>query len=281
MPPGSAGDTSVASPVLIDAHAHFWEGYDLERFLDAAWRNLESAARGLGLADPVAHALLLMDAEPQGLFQRVAEGKASDVCAWILEATDEAGSLRASRGEAEGEGEPLLLVQGRQVVTAEGLELLAAPCPTVLPSRLSVDETLAAVSEARAVPILPWGFGKWWGARGRLVASILESRRPSELLIGDNGGRARLAWKPRLLTLAAQRGFLILRGSDPLPIAGDDRRAGSFGSLLHGHIDSGRPAESVRQLLGHLGTQPRQFGSGAALSTFFSNQVRVRIGGSR
>jgi len=219
-----------------------------------------------------------MDADPGGLFQRFSGGDLFDTSPWSLEATDEKESLWASRSGPEAVHATVLLIQGRQVVTGEGLELLAAPCAAELPERLSLGETLAAAREARAVPILPWGFGKWWGARGQKVAAALESHHPSELLIGDNGGRARLAWKPRLLTMAAQRGFAILRGSDPLPISGDDQRVGSFGSLLRGHLGSDRPAESVRQLLGHIAVQPRPFGRGANLSSFFSNQLRVRLG---
>ncbi len=270
----------MAPASLIDTHVHFYDCFEVAAFVDAASRNFDRAERELGLdpsAEPATRAarvLLVMETGGRSLIARLEQTRdAVTAAGWHLEATAEAGS----RVLRHAERAPLSVVEGRQVVTAEDLEVLAAPCDSELASGLDLDRTLAAAARRQAIPILPWGFGKWLGRRGRRVAALLDSRPPGRVLLADNGGRLAYSWKPRLLTLAAQRGFPVVRGSDPLPIAADGDRVGSAGSLLRGAFDRTRPAAAVRRLLADLRDPPRSFGRGVGPVVFLANQIRMQL----
>ena len=76
---------------------------------------------------------------------------------------DEAESLTASSKS----GQDLSIVAGRQIVTAENLEILALGFDAGLDDGLPIDEVILAVQAAGALCVLPWGFGKWTGKRGQ------------------------------------------------------------------------------------------------------------------
>jgi len=52
-----------------------------------------------------------------------------------------------------------------------------------------------------------------------------------------------------LLALGRRRGFKVLAGSDPLPLAGEERRIGRYGVRVRAEFDPEAPAESVRRML--------------------------------
>ena len=87
-----------------------------------------------------------------------------------------------------GRGWPLFVIAGRQIVTAEKIEVLA------LGTRAMVDDgaPLASVLEwcrrNGAFAVLPWGVGKWMGRRRRIVLDILKRCDPTRVALGDNGG---------------------------------------------------------------------------------------------
>lgn len=280
MAPGGSSGAPVAPAALIDTHVHFHDCFDLVEFLAAAATNLERRQEELGLApagddaEPPAWVLLVMETDDRSLSSRLSDGaERLEEAGWQCGPTAEPGTATLRSGG----GPPLHIVEGRQVVTAERLEVLATPCSDALASGLSLGETLRAARRSEAVAILPWGFGKWTGRRGRIVRALLESPRRDGLLLGDNGGRLELGVKPRLLTLGAQRGFPVVRGSDPLPIASQVRRVGSSGSLLRGPFDPDRPATSVRALLGDLRRPPRAFGRGPGPISFVLHQAWMQL----
>ncbi|MDP2988947.1 MAG: hypothetical protein Q8O57_00070, partial [Kiritimatiellota bacterium] len=41
----------------------------------------------------------------------------------------------------------------------------------------------------------------------------------------------------------------VIPGSDPLPLAGEERYAGTYGFIYQGAFDASRPAASIRQIL--------------------------------
>jgi hypothetical protein len=136
---------------------------------------------------------------------------------------------------------------------------------------------LDAIRAAGAIPVLPWGVGKWLGARGRIVADVLRSSPPRSVCIGDNGGRWRALPAPLQFALAAQRGIVILPGSDPLPLAHDVRRVCSYVCTLEGAIDPGAPGRSIIESLAGLALSPAPRGSRVGLVTFVRNQVALRL----
>jgi hypothetical protein len=204
-------------------------------------------------------------------FAARAGGAARD--GWSFRATAEAESLLACR---DG-GAVLGLVAGRQIVTAEGLEVQALGTMVTFPDGEGLDATLDRVRAAGAVAVLPWGFGKWSGRRGALVEARIREGGAGDLFLGDNGGRLAAGPRPRLLDLAESRGLVVLPGSDPLPIPGQERRVASFGFVLDGPVDADRPAESLKAGLRGLAASPRAYGRATGLAPFVRNQIFMQL----
>lgn len=246
---------------LVDAHVHVHPCFPLESFLDGALANVRRVGGTLGC--------LLFAEMAGGRWFRDARGV---VGAWSLAPTGEKESLVARRST----GETLIFVEGRQIAARERLEVLALGRDMDIPDGLSLDETLVRVRESGALPVLPWGFGKWSGRRGALVAAMLD-RPGGELYLGDNSNRLRLAGVPRLLREARERGLIVLPGSDPLPFPSHARRAGSFGFVLEGTLDPLRPAEDLLRKIRALREQPRTYGRGETLPRFLRDQASLQL----
>lgn len=241
--------------MLVDAHVHVHSCFSAEALFDGALRNFRRAASDLGHSEAVG---CLMLAEMAGAH-------------WFRRARQEdESSLLVERGT-----ERLVVVAGRQIVTRERLEVLALGRDADIPDGLPLSEALLRVRESGALPVLPWGFGKWWGRRGALVEETI-ARNEGELYLGDNSGRLRLAGMPRLLREARERGLIVLPGTDPLPFPDQAGRAGSFGFVLEGPLDLRRPAEDLLRRVRTLREQPRTYGRGETLPGFLRNQASLQ-----
>jgi hypothetical protein len=268
--PAAPRPDPLAGTFLIDAHVHCHAGTAPAAFLDHAARNLASAARGEGLA-PAAGWLLFTEMAGDHAFAALRAG-AGELPGWRLEPTFEAVSLLA-----HGAGDfPLVLVAGRQIVTAEGLEVLALAAPGPFADGQELAATVAAVRAAGGQAVLPWGFGKWWGARGKALTTFLEGAAPGAVFLGDNRGRPALAAPPRPFALAADRGILSLPGSDPLPLAAERDAVGRYGFVIEGAVDPARPAAGLLRLLRGLVRQPRAFGRRQRLAPFLARQIAMQ-----
>ncbi len=263
---------------LVDGHVHFHSCFDPTSFLRHAADNFGEARRRRGRDCGSAGILLLAESAGASYFRqlrdRVGEGSAG---AWSIHRTAEAESLEIRRS-----GEPCLLaVAGRQLVTAESLEVLALCCDAELADGRLIEETVEAVRLRGGLPVVPWGFGKWWFRRRRVVLGLLESQDSSVFCLGDNGGRLRLARRPALFRAAERRGFRVLPGSDPLPFARHGGRAGSYGFGVEVELDPAQPALSLKAALRNPETRLRPYGSGESLLRFVRNQVAMQLRKSR
>ena len=171
-------------------------------------------------------------------------------------------------------GERMVIVAGRQIVTRERLEVLALGKDLEIPDGLSMADTLEQVRESGALPVLPWGFGKWWGRRGSQVESVLQEDR--ELFLGDSAGRLEGGIAPRLFRQAREIGIRLLPGTDPLPFSSHAGRAGSYGFRLPGAADEHRPATDLLRRIRQAG-QPRTFGRRAGLVRFLKDQTAMQL----
>ena len=261
-------------PYLIDGHVHLHPCFDEEMFFRAAADNFAAAGLALGLGDPPAGILMLTESRGANRFadlRRRALNREEDGLA--LETTGEDQSLLValpSKGT-------MLVVAGRQLVTLEKLEVLALGCPVELSDGYSLEETLDRVREAEAIPVIPWGFGKWHSSRRQILVEALQGKPSSGLFLGDNGGRAALMKQSSLFRSAAEMGIRNLPGSDPLPFAREQLRAGSFGFVLDKPLDPVRPATDLLRLLGQTEEPFQVYGSGLGASRFVRNQMAMQI----
>jgi len=251
--------------IAVDAHAHLHACFAVESFLLAAARRLSKEGSG------TPGALVLTEGRGERAMEAL-EGLGART-AWGVEPLEAGAVLRLRR---RGSGDQVLAVRGRQLRTRENLEVLAVGgAVETLSDGSSVGATVRAVQAAGGVPVIPWGFGKWWGSRAAVVLRCIERTDPSLLFLGDSGGRMAGSPRPRLLDLARHRGVRVLSGSDPLPFAREGTRAGSFGSILSVGLDPDRPASSLVEALRDPTLEPRSFGRGVSPGRFLLNQVRM------
>jgi hypothetical protein len=110
---------------------------------------------------------------------------------WRLRHTEETGSVTAER-----HGQCLYIIAGRQIVTAERLEVLALGFEGLVPDGEPIRQVIDRVRSAAAVAVIPWGFGKWWGRRGKVVSGLLKDHERLGFFLGDNGGRTAFLGRP-------------------------------------------------------------------------------------
>jgi hypothetical protein len=260
--------------VLVDGHVHFHADFDPADFLDAAVRNLHAAAATHDLVG-AGGCLLFTESRGADFFRSLRDGT-RPVPGWTFRSPDEAESLRA---ESDA-GDALTLVAGRQIVTRERLEVLALAvdvAPEDVEDGGSIADTIDRVADAGGLPTIPWGFGKWTGDRGRLVRETVDRARPGRLFLGDNGGRPVVMARPALFARAESRGIPVLPGTDPLPVAGQADRVGSYGFVLPDGLRGDRPAARLRDVLRELRGSPLPFGRLESLPRFLRFQVAVQL----
>lgn len=250
----------------VDWHVHVHDPAQLDATLDtAAGHFARTSAPGAG---PLG-VLALAELPGQCLFAQLAAQSVSSG-AWRLRPTDEPASLFA-----EHDGRRLALVAGFQTVTAERLEVLALGTTSRPPHGSSVEQTLAAVTSAGGIAVLPWGVGKWLGRRGRKVSELAARLSPAELVLGDNAGRPWFWPEPAAFRIAADRGIAILPGSDTLP--GGDPSAGRVGTIVPTRGLDDRPAAALRDLVADPSRTLVRYGALERATTFARNQIGLRL----
>jgi hypothetical protein len=278
-------------PALVDAHVHLYSVYDRERFLHAAWTNFERARRSLGLSQATYVMCFTEDARHNAFAELASFRSVGSI--EIRPTQDEAAlSVRFDSEPHTGRTEPeraassnhdavgnhsqdLYLIAGRQIITSEGLELLALATRDVIPDGVSLSDGIARVRAAGGVPVVPWAFGKWWGRRGVLVRAALASGHPPDL--GDNSARASMLLAPAFFRQAESRGRAVLPGTDPLPLRGHQGRAGSYGFVLDHGLSSDHPARDLVVAIQAMSTSPARFGRRVGPFEFVRDQIALRL----
>jgi hypothetical protein len=266
--------------ILVDAHVHIYDCFNLEAFFGAALKNFQASAQRQGHVNHFQSILLLTETQSDHYFRQLAqlaqEGnglKQQKVGQWSIHATQEDCSLYVENSQ----GQRIYLMAGRQVVTSENLEVLALLTTQTFDEGSTLEKTIDAVISSGGIPVLPWGVGKWIGHRGTLLNRLLEHNPFSALFLGDNGGRPVFWPVPPLFKQARQKGLQILPGTDPLPFADESRRPGSFGFAIEGVLNSDQPAESLKQMLLDSTSSIQSYGTREQPLRFLRNQVSIQI----
>lgn len=260
----------ATSRFLVDAHVHVHSCYPISGFLDAAADNVVRAAKALDMPSSTPGLLLLTQSREADAAAGLSDGATG---AWRRSATEEAGTVRLTKP-----GHPdLFFVAGRQVATAEGLEVLALGATGPFPDGEPAAAVIDAVCELGGLPVIPWGFGKWWGRRGELVRQIAADRvRFPVLFIGDSAGRPRAAARPRLLAEAEALGRLVLPGTDPLPFAAEVTKPARL-VFVAGPLSLARPFAALRDWLLARADPLHGCGSHESLSVFLHRQCAMQL----
>lgn len=261
--------SSGMSATPVDAHVHFYKREKVSELLDSAAFNFDSLRAGS--PDGIRGCLLLAETANYRVFDELRD--TVKVGGWsINECHDEPHSLLAERGSCT-----LSIVSGRQMRTAENLEILALGTARNYPDGLSLAESVEAVHDSGALAVLPWGFGKWTGERLVLLNQMLEWVQPEAIFLGDNGGRLGIIDAPPVLTSAACRGFRVLPGSDPLPLPREYTRVGSFGFIAELELSKRDPWRVLRDWITARSASPMPYGRPLGVGRFLVNQLGIQV----
>jgi hypothetical protein len=234
---------------IADTHVHIYPCYNLQLFFSSAFTNLRArlaeARHAFPVEGPTPEKLALLFLTERfdcRYFQGLSEGR-----------IQVPGLSVVPRGqtllEVSDGRESLLLVSGRQVITRERLEVLALNCRGEIADGQSIDDALTQIERAGGRAVLNWSLGKWMFARGRIIERLVKESAPERFLVGDIAGRP-LGWpEPPLLRLARERGFVRVRGSDPLPLIGAEKGVGRYASACRLSLSATEPLAAVRHFL--------------------------------
>lgn len=242
------------TPVIVaaDGHVHIYPVYDITALFRHLIQNLDRLAGAAGFAESktINNRFLKLAFLAEGLrhdFFRRLQNQDKAIVGNGLEIMNESDPICVMAG-IRGVGR-VCLVAGRQIVTRERLEILGLAMRAKIPDGLSTADAIRRVVEAGGIPVMAWSPGKWLFARGRLVRNLIASDQGRVLRLGDTTLRPTLWPEPRLMKLARERGMMVIPGSDPLPFAGEERYAGTYGFVYQGAFDVEHPAASIRQIL--------------------------------
>ena len=266
--------------IFVDAHVHIYDCFDLELFFDSAFANFQKEASRLGQQDAFTGILLLTETSKDKWFERLtdyADNKDGNgnkaIGDWTFHHTDENCSLCA-RG---GKNQSLFLIAGRQIVTAEKLEVLALATDKNFKEGAPIELVIQSIRDMGAIPVIPYGFGKWIGRRGKILRNLLKKTESTGLFLGDNGGRLKFLPRSSHFKQAEKKGIRVLPGSDPLPFPSECWRACSFGFSFRGLISLEHPAGDLKQILMDTKTYFQEYGHLEGPYRFFRNQLAMQI----
>lgn len=259
----------------VDSHVHLHSCFELDDLLDSAADNFRRAG-GLRVAGSDGGNLLgclaLTEMARDDVYAAIVNGEPRwRPQRWSIRLTNDAAAI-VFRSPANAE---IVMLAGSQIATVERLEVLALATTQRYADRRSLAETLTALAADGVPAVIPWGFGKWWFGRGRLLKELVRHAEPRSFFLGDSAARPIGTLRPRLFNEAERRGFRILPGTDSFPYPSQQRKAGSFGFLLDSwHVDD-RPAAQFRLQLARLQRSPPSFGSRVNLLEFAWLQVAM------
>lgn len=207
---------------FLDAHVHFYDEYDADLLFDFFAAHAKTIAPGC--AD-LAMAVMLRDFQSSLL----AAVNPARLRKWRIEDGGEKGcAALAVCGDTR-----ISLFPARQVAAKERIELLGFFGEAPVPDGLPLAETAARLRDAGFTPVIAWGKGKWLFGRGRLVRELMaaEAAKSPKPLVGDSALRP-FFWAEPLYGVAKGLGLRLTYGSDPLPGAGNEKKAGGYATLV-------------------------------------------------
>lgn len=141
------------------------------------------------------------------------------------------------------------LFPGYQINCAEKIELIGMGLLTPIHDGLSLEETLKEIRSQRAIPILPWGAGKWLFKRGKIIERLIPLAKDYSLLFADTFMRPALMPDSRIIRQIRTVQKNLLAGSDPLPMKGEEKILGRYSTLFEGEFDPLNPLFSMQSIL--------------------------------
>lgn len=261
------------SKLIVDGHVHVYPCYHIDTFFHAAAANMEqlSASRFPGSED-MPKILLFTEGKEIDFFGQFKNNTALPKDSpFTFKKTKEDYSLVL----AEQEKPLCYILRGRQIVTEENLEVLTVATNRRIPDGLPIREVIKKIIDKKEIAVLAWGVGKWFSKRGKIIEEVIRDIQSPYLFIGDNSARPGFWPAPQLYNAAQESGMSLINGSDPLPFAGEEKKAGSYGFGIEGEFDPQQPGKSFRNALLSNPESILFFGSRDSAFSFFKRQFKM------
>jgi hypothetical protein len=267
--------------ILIDGHVHIYDCFKVTLLLEAAYANFSAEAHRQKKNDAFLGILLLTETSKDKWYNRLshlhdnsASSDDATVSKWSFTRQIEENCSLLAHGDA---GKSVVLIAGKQIVTSEGIEVLAIATNKTFEDGMQLQDVLRVVQENNAIPVLPWGVGKWWGKRGKLIKNVLMSNHFKGIFLGDIAGRPTFWPQPSLFSIAHSMGVKVLPGTDPLPLPSETIIPGSYGFLMNASISLSNPATELKMLLQNPNVNLKIYGQRSSIYRFLSNQILIRM----
>lgn len=255
--------------MLVDGHVHFYSMFHPHIGLDAAASSFRAVRSIRGLPSGGPDCLIVVDDSRSEGFARLVTRGADG---WTIAAGD-ALSVHATR---DRDGARLTVIAGRQIRTRNGLEILGYFTTASILDGPSLATLVEAVLASGGIPVVPWGFGKWWGRRGREVRELLASSLSSRIYLADSATRPHTMPAPRLFELASRMKVPVIAGTDPLPFGGEERKIGRYGFALEAAGTASDTADDLRAVLRSRMIEPVIFGRRERTAAALGLQLRMQ-----
>ncbi len=270
--------------ICVDAHVHVYDCFDTGVLFDSAWDNFERLTKRFSHGtDPRQYVLMMAEGHGEDWFQRHREaafghgsGKVAVGGNWTGRRVGHPAVLQLVHREAPER--QLFLIEGYQLVSEEKIEILSLCSSQRVADGAPLSELIRLITTQDAIPVLPWGAGKWMGKRGRIVRDIFRARHEPLIYLADSGGRPWIWPTPSPFSAARRNGLPLLSGSDPLPLHGEVFRVGSFGWSVPGNTCP--PAQLpvfLKRVIMENKQDIRPFGRLQKTATFVLNQLRLQV----
>jgi len=220
-------------PIIFDAHVHIYSLYDIGRLLQFAVRNLMN----LGFNSSTDLGILLTERQGQNHFESLVSKVPVD--GWRSEKRP--GALICHTPHCK-----LFIFPGRQIVTAEKIEVHALLTEYPFQDGEPLTDVVKNIHMSGCVAAVPWAPGKWFGARGRHIADLLNSDSSKQILLNDPIGRPPF-WTPSLYSKFKQTVY----GTDPLPFKDQESLVGTYATHSDSTLDAEQPSLSMKNILQH------------------------------
>jgi len=270
---------SSAEAIVVDAHAHLYPGFGVCSFLRGASANLSEAVTGEALHAQSTCVVFLLSTPAGNGFRRLKEAieREKQDCIGAENSVNVPEERVSMCLTLRHGGQTLVVIAGRQIVSRDRLEVLALGTRQRFEEGQSTETLIRKVSREGAIPVLPWGVGKWLGRRGRLVEELIEDSTLPPFFLGDSANRPAFWPRPSQFRRAEERGIKNLPGSDPLPFPHEARCVGRSGVVLNGSLDLRNPAQDLKRKLLDPSTSFQQFGRRETPIRFVRNQLKMQL----
>lgn len=247
---------------ILDTHVHLYPCYDVAKFFEHTWSNLERLLPG------ATKVIVLTERASERYFERAYISKT--LGGGTLSETEEPVSLILDLSRHRS----LIIISGKQYLSSEGIEVLALGARTALPDRQPIRELIIGIQTTDAIPVVPWSFGKWTFQRKEIVTQLIKDTS-LDFVIGDIFGRPLMCGADIFNSSNLEGSRMVIFGTDPLPMRGEEVRSGSLCTTFRTTIDEKKPFASLKTLIKH--EVPCSAGVHQSFATALIRQLQLRL----